>query len=126
MALAHIRAAARRSLHRAMQVPAIYIPPGANTPIYPIQVRVHNRIVRQGEIDGLDFTAATVLEDVPQIILLREDVDWPISRGGVFSVSPGEAYRVDHQMPPDPTTITVRVVRLGAAEAENLPLPGEL
>lgn len=124
MALAHIRAAARRNLHRAMQVPALYIPPGANAPIYEINVRVHDKLVKQGEIDGLDYTASTVIESVPQIVYLREDAEWPVARGGVFSIEPGRAYRVDHAMPPDGLTVTVRVLRLSASEAENLPLPG--
>jgi len=44
-------------------------------------------------------------------------------RGGVVSVEPGEAYRIDHVYPVDLGFQTTRIVRLTAAEAQGLPVP---
>jgi hypothetical protein len=44
-------------------------------------------------------------------------------RGGIVSVEPGEAYRIDTAHESDDLTVTMNVVKLSGADTNNLPLP---
>ena len=104
-----------------MQVPALYIPdPDDNASVaLPCSIRVHTKFDALGGVRGTSFAYAETREEQPQIIAWRSQVPYP-ERGAIFSVAPGEAYRVDHSDEPYGDTITIYVLRI--PESEVLPM----
>lgn len=114
-----IKAKARRDLHQAMRVPALYILPGGVTPI-PVSVRVHTQFTEIGTLSFSQF--AERQETIPKIVFMRDEVDRP-TRNAIVSIDEGEAYRIDNVLPPDGISVTVEVVRLSEADTVDLPVP---
>lgn len=118
-----IKRDARRVVHENMRVPALYIADPTKPHLtVPCMVRVHTRFGALGGMAGTNFHAAERHEALPQIIFWRDELPTPV-RGALVSVEPGEAYRVDHVMPPDDQTITATVVILKASDTTALPTP---
>jgi hypothetical protein len=116
-----IKRAARRDLHDELQVPALYLAPDQlGGPGLPVSVRVHDKSILQGDIDGGAY--AERRSSSLRIIMLVEQVASP-ARGAVISIEAGEAYAIDHSDDADDITITAYVTRLSAAEAAGLPVP---
>ncbi len=115
-----IRRKAREALHNAMQVPAVYVPPQGGATV-AVAVRLHTKFGAVGETDGFPFAAARH-EAHPQIIVRASDLD--PARGGIFSISTGEAYEVDNVLPEDSGYVTAQVVRMSEARTAGLPVPG--
>jgi len=116
--LQQIRLQSRGNLHREMSVPALYIY-GTDDPL-TLQVRVHDKTSRTGDIPGLD--TVEMLDVSTRIRFWRDEIPQP-RRNAIISVAEGEAYRLGESFPHDGETVDVRVVRLDADEAEGLPLP---
>jgi len=115
-----IKRKARRDLHRAFEVPAIYRAPGSTIWVN-CRVRVHDKIAPLGQVEGVNYIYAEREEAQPKIIFLASEV--VPHRGGIVSVDVGEAYRVDHTEPRDNITISAPAYRLGESELAGLPTP---
>jgi len=114
-----IRDKARRKVHDTMRVKAIYVPPsGPNQEVF---IRVHYKMEPLADMKGTSYDYAERWETVPRIIVLKEDL--VPERGGIFSVTAGEAYQVDHVQPDDGITVTAEVSRMEAADTVGLPVP---
>ena len=70
---------------------------------------------------GFDYAPAERLEEVPEVIALVAEVT-PV-RGGVFSIAPNEAYRVENPLLPDGITISSQVTQLDPDDTADLPTP---
>src|SRR5688500_16180295 len=126
MSLREIKAKARRDLHEAMRVPALYlpewpIPEGEELDPIPRHVRVHTKFNALGDVAGTNFNYAETLETTPKLVFWREELN--PSEHGVVSVELGEAYRIGPVEPKDGLTITVTVTPLPASQAVGLPVP---
>lgn len=110
-----------------MQVEALYLASGSAesgdaSPV-EIQVRVHYSDKALGDQAGTNFHFAEREEIVPRLIFMRAQIT-PV-RGAIVSVENGEAYRIDHLLPPDDITVTAEVIRLPPEDTFGLPIPGE-
>jgi hypothetical protein len=114
-----IKRAGRQRLHAAMSTPALYIPSRGATPV-PCTVRVHTKFLDAG---GLNKGDAERAEAEPKIIFLKSEVPAPRPQTGIVSVEPGEAYSIVAAEPADDITVTAKVTRMSAANANGLPTP---
>lgn len=128
MGLREIKHAARRHLHNAMQVPALYIEdPEADPLPEPVtcSVRVHTRQDALGELQGTSFDYSERHEFIPRLIFLYDEVPEPANGSVVTIVDPvtlmKEAYRIDNRHPRDGITVTAEVTNMTAAEYAALP-----
>jgi len=115
-----IRRQARRDLHKTMRVPAFYYAPGGGA-VAPCTVRVWQGFTYLGDMKGTSFDYAEYGDNTPRIITMDSEII--PERLGVFSVEPGEAYRVDRREPKDDITSISHVVRLDKDEAAGLLVP---
>ncbi len=116
---------ARRDLHNALLVPALYLlgdSPWVDPPL--IHVRLHVKFNDVGDLQGTNFHFATRQEVTPKIVFDLGEID-PVG-GAIISIEAGEAYRVDNLMPPDDQFVTAEVIRLSARQAQGLPVPGAI
>lgn len=127
MALRDIKRKARRDIHHGMNVAVFYIPSDGSAPV-PLDVRVHTK-QEAITLDGGNSTVAGNLgsrRDVaPKILFWRDqlaEMRLALSRTGVISVEPGEAYSLDNSEPPDGQTITWYCTPLSEREATGLPV----
>jgi len=117
-----IKRAARRDLHRELQVAAYYYAvTGAPTQTL-CSIRLWIRNEHNLSMDGLPGAIhATLAED--RIRFLLPEFSAPLRNNALVSIEPGEAYRIDHLYPADDEFQTARVTRLSAAEAAGLLTP---
>ena len=113
----------RRDLHDHMKAPALYIAFEGAEPL-PVTVRDHSRFVGTGDMGSRVKGFAEVAEVTPKIIFFRDQLE-DARYGSVFSIAPGEAYRVERTDPPNDEPRTPYLTPLSGAEAEGLPLPEE-
>jgi hypothetical protein len=116
---------ARLDLHSEMAVAALYVLPVSDmeAEVTPCTVRVHENFRALGDQKGTSFQYAERYEVVPTAIMLRSEVECPV-RGGILSIEPNVAFRVDNVMPPDGDTVTVQVTRMTRPNDLNgLPVP---
>lgn len=111
----------RRDLHQEMSVPALYII-GTSAPV-PVTVRRQTRIAKTGDIPGLE--TVSVVEETIFLRFLVDELAAP-KRQAIVSVAAGEAYRIDHALPPHGITVDAAVTRLDVADTADLPLPSVL
>lgn len=116
-----VRRVARRQLHEALRLAAVYIAPDGTPSPTVIGVRLHGRTEPVGEIRAQGF--AERLEDVTRAIFWLEEVT--PERGAIISLLPGEAYEVEAIGPTDDQTVTAEVARLSKNQTEGLPVPAE-
>lgn len=119
MSIRDIKRKARRDLHQAMSVPALYIAQTGATPV-ECTVRVHTHSAPVGQLAG--FAGAERLEPTPKLRFFRSEVDAP-ARGAIVSVEAGEAYRISNPHPADDAFVFADVTKLSATEAAGLPVP---
>ncbi len=113
---------ARRDLHNALQVPALYLLGDGPWPSPTlIHIRLHTKFVDLGDLQGTHFHYATRQEVTPTIVFQRSEIE-PQS-GAIISIEPGEAYRVDNVKPPDDEFVVAEVIRLSERQAAGLPVP---
>lgn len=117
---------ARLQLHKAMEIPAIYIwtTDAGTTFNLPCTVRLHTDDKALGDVRGTSFGYAERHEKISRIIFLAAgaaaiDPD----NGAIVSFAPGEAYRVDNVLPRDGITITAEVTKLLPSDVIGAPLP---
>lgn len=121
MSIADLRARARAALHTRMSDVALYIAPGQLGHTV-CTIRVSDQTKKVGDLVGFDFASAERVESVPEIVALLSEVD-PV-RGGIFSLAPGVAFRVEAPMPPHGITVNCQVTRVeDAAVLNGLPVP---
>lgn len=117
---------ARRDLHRAMRVPALFIQSTGAEPVL-VHVRLHTKFdplkVSSGGPSGL-----AVMQDIqPKIIFERAELaglSLSLRRNAIVTVEPDEGYRVDNTLVPDDIMVAAVVTPLSAAEMSGLPVPG--
>lgn len=123
-----IRRKARRDLHKALRVPAVYVPRnGAPVLVY---IRDHTKF-RVNAIEGAVRSGNGQMVDrqemAPSIIFMRDeiaDVGVTLIKGGIISVERGEAYRLDNAEAPDDITVKWFVTAItNPQELVTLPLP---
>lgn len=125
MSIRDTKRKARRDLHEAMQVPALYLLPAEPGPWadpVPCGVRLHLKFGALGDLKGTNVHYAEREDINPRGVFLRDQVDQP-ARDAVISVAPGEAYRIDHTLPADDEFVTAVIVPLSPSEAADLPVP---
>lgn len=111
----------RRDLHDHLKVPALYIAfPGAEP--LAVDVRDFTRITNSGDQGSRTKGYAEMAEVTPRILFFREQLA-DARYGAIFSIAPGEAYRVERTEPSNDLTRTADVTPLSAAEADGLPIP---
>ena len=113
---------ARRDLHNAMLVPALYLlgdEPWMTQKL--IHVRLHSKFDAVGDLQGTNFNYATRQEVTPKIRFDLTEID-PVN-GAIISIEAGEAYRVDNVQPPDDQFVTAEAIRLSEKQATGLPVP---
>ena len=120
MSLRAIKAKARTDLHEAMKVRAYYLSSRGADPL-PVWVRVHTSFKALGDLKGTSFSYAETEAEVPALVCWRSEVE-PINKS-LVTISADEGYLVDHSMPADGLTITVKVARLTATQMIGLPYP---
>lgn len=119
-----IKAKARAALHKAMRVPAIYIPDMLDMdgrPPWEVDVRVHTYFTQVGDVKGTSYSFAERQDTSPRIIFWNTQAK--PQRKAVISVSADEAYTIEMVDPPDGDTTTAYVVRLRPEELDGLPTP---
>jgi hypothetical protein len=112
------RQRSRRDLHQEMSVPALYIV-GVDAPV-AVTLRRQTRYAKTGEIPGLE--TVEVADETIVLRFLAAELPQP-KRNATVSVADGEAYRIDHVLPPHGITVDAAVTRLDAADSAGLPLP---
>lgn len=122
MSIRDIRAEARKALHQAMRLPALYIASDGATPV-ACYIRIHDEVRDFGDMVGFDYAPAERRVPVPEIVTMVDEVT-PV-RGGVFSVAADEAYVIETLNPVHGITRNVQVTRMTQAEidAAGLPVP---
>lgn len=108
---------ARRTVHRTMQIDAMYY--GDGSPV-PVRVRLHTKFDAIGDDRSMGWAEMQVTR--PRVLFLVEDGIQP-ERGHVVYVQPGEAYQIDNTLPPDDITITAEVTRMTARQLQQAGLP---
>ena len=85
-----------------MQQAVVYVedPTNPKSATRVVSARVHHRFDQMGGLKGTSFHTTEREEVKPKAIFLVEEVPKPM-RNAVISVDLGEAYRLDHSMPPD-------------------------
>jgi hypothetical protein len=122
MAFRDIKNRARRDLHKAMQVPAYYYAQGSLVPL-PVNIRVHNKWLAQGDVKGTSFAFAETREDAPALVFLYDEIDPDI--GAVVMISSSEGYRVQVPDPRYLQTVTAKVTPLLPHELPDFLSPEE-
>lgn len=123
-----IRRKARRDLHNALQVPALYVPLTGDPTL--LHVRDHTKF-RVNAIEGAVRSGNGQMVDrqemAPSIIFMRSelaDLSVTLVKGGIISIEAGEAYRLANAEAPDDITVKWFVTAITNVEQlEALPLP---
>lgn len=113
----------RGDLHDHMKVAALYIAFEGATPL-PVYIRDFKKYEDTGDMGKRNKGYATFAQVTPRIIFFRSTLE-NARHGSIFSIAPGEAYRVERTDPPNDITRTADVMPLSAAEAEGLPVPDD-
>lgn len=122
--LRDIKRNARRALHQAMSVPAIYIPVRGDDGI-PLTVRLHTKMVDM-TMHGAESGLAHRRDVREKIVFMRSELaeaGITMKRKAFISVELGEAYQLDAADAPDDITITWFVTPVAEADAVGLPIP---
>lgn len=107
-----------------MVVPALYIRvPGAD-PV-AVKIRLHNSWGQVGDIQGARNFPAEMENLGPRILFDLTELPTP-QTGAVLSVAQGEAYRVDHLLPPDDQFQHALVTPMFPEDAVGLPIPEDV
>lgn len=127
MAFRDTKRQARRDLHQALKVPALYFRDDENGTLLDaptlVHVRVHTKWEKAGDMAGTNLSYAEVQEINPRIVFMVDEVAAPV-RNAIVSIAAGEAYRIDNVLPPDDITITAEATRMPVAQTIGLPVPG--
>lgn len=108
MDIRSIRRKARRDLHNALRVPAVYIPRQGAPAL--VHIRDHTKF-RTNVIEGVRAGFGQIAdrqESAPSIIFMRDELialGVTLLKGGVISVERNEAYRLDNAEAPDDITV---------------------
>ena len=113
----------RGYLHDHMKVAALYIAFDGATPL-PVYIRDFTKYEDTGDMGKRNKGYATFAQVTPRIIFFRSTLE-NARHGSIFSIAPGEAYRVERTDPPNDITRTADVTPLSTAEAEGLPVPDD-
>lgn len=126
-----IRRKARRDLHNAFRVPAVYIPRAGSGPVL-LHVRDHTKF-RMNVIEGARFGGGQMVdrqESAPSIIFMRDELTElgvTLLKGGVISIERNEAYRLDNAEAPDDITVKWFVTQITtASELLTFPVPEDM
>ena len=92
---------ARLAVHRQFAVSATYTAPGVGASPVQVEVRLHNRIARFGDLDREGY--GQVVEDINRIHFLQCEVT-PATRG-VIEFEDGRKFRIEIVEPPTDNVI---------------------
>lgn len=124
MGLREIKARARRSLHKAMGVPAVYYETTATAPRL-VTVRLHSKYTQQGDLKGTNLSYAEKEEVAPKLLFMVDEVAMP-KRGGKVIISSTEGYTLGQTEPVDFISIKVDVIPLKKEEIALLKTPEQM
>lgn len=110
---------ARRDLHNHLQVPAYYRASASDAWV-AVHVRHHRQTQRIGDYPGME--GALMRDLAPRLVFLRDEVPLP-ARGGIVSISQGEAYTIGDCDPPDGISITAHIAPVPVAQTAGFPVP---
>lgn len=123
-----IRRKARRDLHNALRVPALYVPL-VGDPVL-LHVRDHTRFrvnAIEGAVRSGNGQMADRQEMAPSIIFMRAEIQSlgiNLTRNGIISIEREEAYRLDNAEAPDDITVKWFVTAItNITELNALPVP---
>ena len=131
MDIRSIRRKARRDLHNALRVPAVYVPKVGDPVV--VHVRDHTKF-RVNAIEGAVRSGNGQMVDrqemAPSIIFMRDELATlgiTLLRGGIVSIERNEAYRLDNAEAPADITVKWCVTAINnVSELTNLPLPEDM
>jgi len=95
MGWAEIRQKARRNVHSAFSLPAVYTPPGVGAVPVSCNARMHNEKQEFGDLDREGF--AIRIEDVNQVIF--DALELEPQKGGVVSFGAGKVFEIVNILP---------------------------
>ena len=101
--LRDIKRTARRRLHDALKVAALYIPPTPGAAPVPLFVRIHTKWAGVGA-SGANEDSPERQEVTPKILFMLDELaerGVALLKGGIISVERGEAYALDNAEAPD-------------------------
>lgn len=104
-------AAARGQIHEHFQEAATYTAPTTGAVAVNCQVRVHDQVKSQGDLNGLGYAERIV--NAPQIVFLTS-AGLALKQDGVVQMADGRRYRIDNVLPSHGITITCDATRLKA------------
>lgn len=123
-----IRRKARRDLHNALGIPALYVPK-VGEPVL-LHVRHHSKFrvnAIEGAVRSGNGSMADFQDVAPSIIFMRDEIEASgatLVRGGIISIERNEAYRLDNDEPPDDITVRWFVTAIRRIdELAALPVP---
>lgn len=126
--LRDIKRTARRRLHDALKVAALYIPPTPGAAPVPLFVRVHTKWAGAGPA-GAGDDAPERQEITPKILFMLDELSANginLLKGGIVSIERGEAYALDNAEAPDLISVKWIVSQIQSpAKLAALPLPTE-
>lgn len=116
-----IRNQARKDLHQAMQVPALYYAQKGDEGV-AVSVRLHTKFDALGGrmSPGSDENYGGRVEEVPRAVFLLSEIS--PSRNAVFACADG-TYRIDYVEPPHGLTVTANVKKVPDKELADFPAP---
>lgn len=122
-----IKRKARRDLHSLGKVAAIYLAPVDNPTPRNVTVRIHTKWDAT-TMDGASGNGTMVSRQsiFPKILFMRDelaDQGIVLRRGGIISIEAGEAYKLDHDEPPDDISQSWFVTQLDEDDTVGLPVP---
>lgn len=131
MDIRSVRRKARRDLHNALRVPAVYVPRTGTAVV--VHVRDHTKF-RVNAIEGAVRSGNGQMVDrqemAPSIIFMRDELTTlgiTLLKGGVISIEENEAYRLDNAEAPDDITVKWFVTAItNVTELAALPLPEDM
>lgn len=122
MGIRDIRDTARGALHSTMSVPASYYSDPA-TYVGTVNVRLHTRSIKQGDLKGTNLNYAEIEEIAPKLVFLRSEVSNP-PRGGFIVFAADEGYVIGPAEPPHGITVKASAAPMSAAQLAGKILPG--
>ncbi len=114
MSLRDIKKKSRRDLHNKMRVAANYYSNAAASPRL-IYVRVHSKVLLQGDLKGTNLNYAQTEELIPRIIFDRLEVLMP-PKNSLVVISADEGFKIGPTEPVDGDFVTAQASRMSAAE----------
>lgn len=108
-----------------MAIPVVYLRTLSAAPVL-LRVRLHNRWDRMGDVKGSRLYPAEMENLAPRAVFDLDAIPTAqITKGAILSFEQGEAYTIDHTLPPDDRFQHVQIAPMINGAANGLPYPSE-